>query len=85
MEVDICQGDSVLSYGLFDIPVRGTFEVLTEIEVKQPERPLEFRIFMKEGAIEGLFELKRVIWNNISAPPAASAAAPRRMLANETP
>lgn len=85
VEVDICQGDSVLSYGLFDIPVRGTFEVLTEIEVKQPERPLEFRIFMKEGAIEGLFELKRVIWNNISRTSTASVAAPRKMLANETP
>ncbi len=84
VEVDICQGDSVLSYGLFDIPVRGRFEVLTEIEVKQPERPLEFRIFMKEGAIEGLLELKQVIWNNISRTPTASAA-PRRILANETP
>lgn len=85
VEVDICQGDSVLSYGLFDIPVRGKFEVLTEIEINQPERPLEFRIFMKEGAIEGLFELKRVVWNNIYRASTALAPTPRRMLTNESP
>lgn len=83
IEVDICQGDGVLSYGLFDIPVRGNFEVLTEIEVKQPERPLEFRIFLKEGAIEGLFTLKSVSWTNVSRMPSASEAAPRKMLTSK--
>lgn len=63
VEVDIYQGDNVLSYGQFDIPARGSFEVLTMIEIKQPERPVEFRIFMKEGAIEGAIELKSVVWS----------------------
>ncbi len=83
VEIDVCQAGDSLSYGLFDIPVRGRFEIDTEIEIRLPEVPLEFRIFLKEGAIEGLLELKRVTWSMSEQPPNEQDGA--RIYAHSTP
>lgn len=64
VEFDVVQDGAVLALSTFDIPASGMFEVVTELVIDQPERPLEFRVHMREGAIDGQLFLDRVRWRH---------------------
>lgn len=64
LEFDVFQSGEVLSFGSFEIPAQGVFEITTGIMNEHPEKPLEFRIFLKEGAIEGSIRLNSVRWRH---------------------
>jgi hypothetical protein len=63
-EFDVVQDGSILAFGTFDIPASGIFEVTADLVNEQPEKPLEFRIHMREGAIDGQIVLDRVCWQH---------------------
>ncbi|KAF0227753.1 MAG: hypothetical protein FD175_2459 [Beijerinckiaceae bacterium] len=63
-EFDIVQDGTILALSTFDIPASGIFEVTAELVNEQPEKPLEFRVHMREGAIDGQFVLDRVRWRH---------------------
>ncbi|MCA0405028.1 MAG: hypothetical protein LCH39_02615 [Proteobacteria bacterium] len=63
-EFDILQDGECLAIGSFDIPVQGVFEITSDIVNEHPEKPLEMRLLMKEGAIDGEIILDRVRWRH---------------------
>jgi hypothetical protein len=65
-DVDVLQDGDCIAVSTIDIPATGVFQVSSEIENDYPGKPLEFRIFMKEGAIDGEIILDRVRWRHIS-------------------
>ncbi len=60
IEIQFVHGDTVVSDG-FDLPKTGAFLVRAHIEINEPRTPLEIRVFMREGAIEGRFHLKSAV------------------------
>ena len=64
VEFDVVQEGERLAYGRFDLPQHGVFEVDTSIFNLHPERSLEFRLRMLEGAIDGGLILDSVRWQH---------------------
>jgi hypothetical protein len=55
----------VLCVGRIDLPESGIYTVDLPFEIDEPRLPLEFRVAMDRGAIEGWFDLRGVALNRI--------------------
>ncbi|MCZ8182158.1 MAG: hypothetical protein O9322_04240 [Beijerinckiaceae bacterium] len=66
VEIDISRNNETISFSLVDLPEEGFFTAVTDFFNDRGELPIEMRIFLKEGAIEGQFELKKVMLTPIS-------------------
>lgn len=56
-DVDIFHGE-VVALEHFAVPVEGRFRLDAHFEVKDPREPVQVRIIMREGAIEGILEMR---------------------------
>lgn len=75
IEIQFAHGDTIVSDG-FDLPKTGAFLVRAHLEIHEPRTPLEIRIFMREGAIEGRFDLKSAVIDATDGPSTRRAASP---------
>jgi hypothetical protein len=66
VEIDISRNNETIAFSLVDLPEEGFFTAITDFYNDRGELPIEMRIFLKEGAIEGQFELKKVMLTPIS-------------------
>lgn len=60
VEIQFVHGDNIVSDG-FDLPRAATFHVRTQLDSREPRAPVEIRIFMRQGAIEGRLDIRHAI------------------------
>jgi hypothetical protein len=79
IEADICiDMEDVVSIGRAVLPVVGIFEFGLDFSVINPTSPIEIRILLRKGAIEGRFGLRKVLLNRrLDADPDAQVLALR--------
>ena len=54
-------GTEVLAIGMLNLPVQGVFSFKISFRINEPSLPIEIRFFLKCGAIEGKFALRRAV------------------------
>lgn len=69
-DIDVFHGE-VVALESFDIPAAGRFHVRAHFPVHDPREPVQVRIIMREGAIEGVLEVKSAL---VRATPQASVS-----------
>lgn len=72
IEIQFVHGSTVVS-DAFDLPKAGSFLVRAHLDIDEPRAPLEIRIFMREGAIEGRLDLKSAVVDATDGPAARRA------------
>jgi hypothetical protein len=65
IEADVCVGMLVAAVGRTVLPAHGYFEFFLDFMVADPNLPIEIRVLLLKGAIEGRFGLRKVILNPI--------------------
>lgn len=56
-DVDVFHG-AVVALEHFEVPAHGRFRLRARFEVQDPREPVQIRIIMREGAIEGVLEVR---------------------------
>jgi hypothetical protein len=54
-------GTETLAIGMIDLPIKGVFSFNIEFSIVEPRLPIEIRFYLKSGAIEGKFALRRAV------------------------
>ncbi|MGU3495268.1 hypothetical protein ACLBXM_14590 [Xanthobacteraceae bacterium A53D] len=57
VDIDILQGE-VITMDRFALPAEGDFQLRATFEVVEPRLPIQVRVLMREGAIEGMLEIR---------------------------
>jgi len=68
IEGDICTDMKQVTRCVARLPVQGYFEFSLDFAVVNPNAPVEIRVRLHKGAIEGRFELRRVMLEPIADP-----------------
>ncbi|GGF80184.1 hypothetical protein GCM10007301_45400 [Azorhizobium oxalatiphilum] len=59
-DIDIFHGE-VIALEHFAVPVQGRFQLSAHFDVRDPREPIQLRIIMREGAIEGLLDVRSAV------------------------